>query len=183
MIVPAKPATEPWLFESYTAPVERHARSRRLFLAGAALLLVMLGAAAFVFREGLREQWLLWRLDHSGSDVEKACMKALGEMGSLRAIEPLARRLEDLPPSYDWHFSTTSTVLRSLDALSALLSIARTRREKSIPYLETSSVHGTSPTSKEAFDQLVLVARGKKASIDLGRTPRPGRDPAEVEEE
>jgi len=163
--------------------VERHTRSRRLFLAGAAVLLAALAAVGFVFREGIREQWLLWRLDHSDGDAEKACIAQLGTMGSLRAIEPLARRLEGLPPSYEWHFYTTQNVLESLDALSALLSIAQFQREKSIPYLMKSGIHGTSPTSKEVFNQLVLVARGDQASIDLGRNPRPGRDPSEVEEE
>ena len=172
--------------------MERHTRSRRLFLGGAAVLLALLAGAAVIFREGIREQWLLWRLEHSDGESEKACMAQLGTMGSLRAIEPLSRRLESLPPSYAWHFYTTQNVLRSLDALSALLSIAQTQREKSIPYLEKSSIHGTSPTSRGVFDQLVLVARGKQASIDLGKTGAqlddpfplsPGRDPHGVEEE
>ena len=139
---------------------------------------------AVVFREGIREQWLLWRLDHSEGDAEKDCMAQLGTLGSLRAIEPLARRLEGLPPSHEWHFYTTPNVIRSLDALSALLSIAQTRRETSIPHILRSSIHGTGATSKEVFNQLLLVARGKQASIDLGRAPpgAAGRHPGDVEE-
>ena len=172
--------------------MQRHTRSRRLFVSCTVVLIATLAAAALVFREGIHEQWLLWRLDHSNGDAEKACIAQLGTMGSLRAIEPLARRLEGLPASQEWHFYTTENVMRSVDALSALLSIAQAKRERSIPYLMKSSIHGTSPTSKAVFDQLVLVARGKQASIDLGKTRSqlddpfplsPGRDPRGVGEE
>ena len=96
-------------------------------------------------------------------------MVSLGTMGSLRAIEPLARRLEGLPPSQEWHFYTTQNVMRSVDALSALLSIAQARREESLPYLERSMVHGTTWTSSEALRQLRLVAAGAQETIVLSK--------------
>jgi hypothetical protein len=155
--------------------VERHTRSRRLFLASALLLIGILGVAALAFREAIRERWLLWKLEHSDGDAEKDCMARLGAMGSLRAIEPLARRLEGLPPSNEWHFYTTQNVMRSLDALSALLSIAQTRREKCFPYLEKSRVRTYGPD--EVLRQLGLVAAGAQESIDLSKPLVPGRDP------
>ena len=109
-------------------------------------------------------------------------MTKLGAMGSVRALEPLAQRLDGLPPSYEWHFYTTSDILKSLDALSALLVIAQARREKCLPYLERS-MRRTGGTAHEALRQLSLIAVGAQETVELSKPLVPGRDPRHVKEE
>jgi hypothetical protein len=153
---------------------QRTRRGRRAAVLSAVAVLCVLGAAALAFSETLREKWHLWRLEKGDAGEQKAAMTALGTMGSLSAIEPLARRVATLPPESEWHFSTFKDVSSSLEALSALLSIVQARREESIPFLEAARRGPSTPTAKNVFRQLVLVARGLEATVSISRPMHPG---------
>lgn len=74
-------------------------------------------------------------------------------MGSVRAIDPLARRL-GLPLSQTFRTLDTQT-----KALSALIAIASTRRADSLPYIEAALENDPSDVSKDVLWQLARMAR------------------------
>jgi len=127
-------------------------RGRRAFIATALLLLAVLGGAGLVFREAIRERWLIWKLEHGSLEQADKAAAELGRMGSVRAIDPLARRL-GLAPSRPWTLETQTK------ALSALIAIASTRRADSLPYIEAALENNPREVSKDVLWQLARMAR------------------------
>ena len=128
-------------------------RGRRAFIATALLLLAVLGGAGLVFREAIRERWLIWKLEHGSLEQADKAAAELGRMGSVRAIDPLARRL-GLPLS-----QTLLTLETQTKALSTLIAIASTRRADSLPYIEAALENNPREVSKDVLWQLARMAR------------------------
>ena len=51
-------------------------RGRQVFLFSAFLFIAVLGGAALVFREGILERWLLWRLEHGDPEQARKATKS-----------------------------------------------------------------------------------------------------------
>ena len=132
-------------------------RGRQVFLFSAFLFIAVLGGAALVFREGILERWLLWRLEHGDPEQARKATKSLGAMGSLRAIEPLARRLGARPSRTEQACIGTRSL--TCEALAALSLIAQIRREECLPYLAAATREDMSETWKDALRGIARVAR------------------------
>ena len=165
-------------------------RGRRAVLASALLLLAILGGAALVFRDGIRERWLIWKLEHGDREQAREASKALGAMGSLGAIEPLARRLGVPPSRTEQAFVGTRSL--TCDVLSAIHAIAQIRREECLPYLAAATRGDLSKTWKDALRRIAQVASREGDTVDLSLpedvfshdtyfriqpSPPPGSDP------
>ena len=138
-------------------------RGKKVFLASALLLLAVLGGAALVFREGIRERCLIWRFEHGSPQQSAVAAKELGDLGSLRAIAPLAAAIEapsELIPELSGTYESSF-----IASLSALYEVTRKRREQSLPYLSTRE--DMSDARKEVMRQLAQVARGERDTLEL----------------
>ena len=105
-------------------------RGKRVFLASALLLVAVLGGAALVFREAIRERWLIWKLEHGSPEQSVRAARELGDMGSLSAIGSLAALMDapsELVPGLAGTYESSYVA-----SLSALYEITRKRRERSL---------------------------------------------------
>jgi len=153
-------------------------RGRRAFLASALLLVAILGGAALVFRKPIREQWLIWKLEHGSSEEADGASSELAAMGSLRAIEPLADRLalHTATRRPTWSRKTIDGMVKGLVGddghtatvvLGALYAIARMQREASLPYFESALKKDLEEIWKDALRQIIRVARKEEETVDF----------------
>ena len=92
--------------EKFHQPMSK--KKRFTILIVAAGLLVVAGSTPIVFQQIL-VQWYLWKLESTDEEARRAAAEKLGQLRSTRAVQPLARILQQeagKPPPL--HYSAVS---------------------------------------------------------------------------